>query len=273
MTGKIAIDLKDVQKTLLLPLWGRAVETRQTTPRLVDETAARIIESIDYDFSTISSNINPLTRYAWIARSIHFDRTIRRFLERHPHGTVVNIGCGLDTTFERTDNGTLRWYDLDLPDVISLRRNFIEESERRTFIACSVLDESWTHHLAADRPVMFLAAGVLYYFEEPEVKKLFNRLAGLFPGCEIIFDSTSPLGVRVANQVVIKAGGMDEGSVLRWGLRRAKDLLSWDVRIKVLEEYPMFRFMRKGLTLKGKLTTLESDLLRIMSIIHLRLGP
>lgn len=37
-----------------------------------------------------------------------------------------NLGCGLDTTFERVDNGLLQWYDLDLPDAVELRKGTFE---------------------------------------------------------------------------------------------------------------------------------------------------
>jgi O-methyltransferase involved in polyketide biosynthesis len=57
--------LGSVQRTLLLPLWGRAVETKKNHPLLVDPTAARIIESIDYDFSTIATNISVVSQLAW----------------------------------------------------------------------------------------------------------------------------------------------------------------------------------------------------------------
>ena len=73
----MAVELGSVQKTLLLPLWGRAVETGKAHPLLVDRTAARIVASLDYDFSTIARNISPITRPAWIARSLHIDRTLR----------------------------------------------------------------------------------------------------------------------------------------------------------------------------------------------------
>ncbi len=114
--------LGSVQKTLLLPLWGRAVESRKPHPLLVDPTATRIIGLIDCDFSTIATNISFVSQLAWIARSLHIDRTIRRFLEKHPTATIVNLGCGLDTTFERVDNGRLSWYDLDLPEPGPARR-------------------------------------------------------------------------------------------------------------------------------------------------------
>ena len=104
----IAIDLGSVQKTLLLPLWGRAVETRKQKPLLVDTTAVQIIEKINYDFSTITNNMSEITRLAWIVRCLHIDRTIKQFLLRHPRATIVNIGCGLDTTLNRIDNGSLQ---------------------------------------------------------------------------------------------------------------------------------------------------------------------
>jgi O-methyltransferase involved in polyketide biosynthesis len=269
MSDKIAIDLKSVQETLLLPLWGRAVETTKPNPRLVDKTAAEIVGKIDYDFSTIAANINPLTRFAWIARCIHFDRTIRHFLEKHPNATVVNIGCGLDTTFERIDNGNLLWYDLDLPDVIRLREKFISQSDRRRFIASSFLDDGWTHELSVADNVFFLAAGVFYYFEAAQMREFFSKIAGRFPGSEAVFDAATPLGVRLSNKVVLKAGGMDDNATLKWGLKNASEIRDWDNRIVVLEEYPMYTYMKKGLSLKGRIATLTSDLLRVMSIIHL----
>jgi len=118
MPENINIELKDVQLTLLLPLWGRAVETQKKHPKLIDNSAAEIISRLDYDFTTIASNIHPVTQHEWIARSIHIDKTIREFLVKYSKATIVNVGCGLDTTFNRVDNGSLFWYDLDLPDVI-----------------------------------------------------------------------------------------------------------------------------------------------------------
>lgn len=268
IADKIDIQLGNVQKTLLLPLWGRAVETRKKKPRLVDETAVKIIESIDYDFSTIAQNINEISRYAWIARSLHIDRTIGRFLMRHPKAAIVNIGCGLDTTFERTDNGALYWYDLDLPDVISLRRKFLCESERRKFIARSFLDDSWFQEIATKDNLLCIAAGVFYYFEEEQMKNFFIGVACAFPGSEILFDAASPFGVKVANQKVIKAGGMDESSILRWGIDKIERIRSWDDRIQIIEEYPMFKGMKKGLGIRKMIGTMLFDHYRIMSMVH-----
>src|SRR4029434_839270 len=88
---------------------------REPHPPLVDPAAARIIESIDYDFSTMARNVSFVSQFACIARSLHVDGTIRKLLEQDPMGTIVNLG---NPTFERVDNETLTWFDLDLPDVI-----------------------------------------------------------------------------------------------------------------------------------------------------------
>ena len=267
-----ASELGAVQKTLLLPLWGRAVETAKARPLLVDKTAAAILATLDYDFSTIAKNISPITRLCWIARSLHTDRTIRDFLARQPDATVVNLGCGLDTTFERVDNGALHWIDLDLPDVIELRKQFIPESARRECVACSVLDDAWLQRVPAAKPVFFTASGVLYYLEGAQVQGLFKKLADAFPGCEILFDACSARGLRMANRKVIEAGGMDKSAVLKWAIERAAEIESWDGRFAVLAEYPMFRGFGRELGAKARWGMWLSDKLKIMSMIHLRLG-
>ncbi len=266
------LELGPVQKTLLLPLWGRAIETGKARPLLVDRTAADILATLDYDFSTIARNISPITRLAWIARSLHTDRTIRAFLARYPDATIVNLGCGLDTTFERIDNGSLHWYDLDVPDVIELRKRFIEESGRRQFIACSLLDDAWLPRVQPAGAAFFIASGVFYYCEECQIKALFIRLAEASPGSEVLFDACSPRGLRMANKKVIKAGGMDESAVLKWGIRQAAEMQSWDGRIAILEEYPLFRRFGRELSAKARWGMWMSDSLGIMSMVHLRLG-
>ncbi len=271
MSDKIPVNLGNVQKTMLLPLWGRAMETRKKHPLLVDETAVSVMEKIDYDFSTITKGISAISQYAWIMRSRSVDSIIRAFLTSHPTGTIVNIGCGLDTTFERVDNGQLRWYDLDMPDSINLRRKFILESERRTFISSSFLEKEWLEQIDVKDSVLFIAAGVLYYFEEKDIKTFFNRLAESFPGCEVAFDASSPYGIKMANEMVIKRGGLDEKSYLIWGLESAEDLEKWDNRYEVLDTIYYFKSNRKLLPLNIWLIGAFSDSRRIQYMVHMKI--
>jgi O-methyltransferase involved in polyketide biosynthesis len=268
MANRISVELGNVQKTMFLPLWGRAYETQRERPLLRDPTALEIIEKVDYDFASITRNISEISQVAWIMRSIYVDEVIRNFLDKHPKATVVNIGCGMDTTFERIDNGSLLWYDLDMPDVIALRKKFIMESDRRKFIPASFLEEGWLKKVKVVDGILLIAAGVFYYFEGDEVKAFLKRIADVFPGGEVFFDACSPRGMEIANQRVIASSGLDEKSYLKWGLRNTKDILSWDSRFEILRIY--YYFKRKGLPLKIRMIGLVSDWMRIQYMIHLR---
>lgn len=271
MSEKIAVDLGNIQKTLILPLWGRAFESRKEKPLLVDKTATALVDKLEYDFSSVAQNTSPLTQVAWIMRSIYTDEAIRAFLSKHPQGTIVNIGCGLDTTFERVDNGALLWYDLDLPDVICLRSQLIEESQRRKFISSSFLDEGWLDEITVDDNVLFIAAGVFYYFDESAIKGFLLRLADRFPGCEILFDVSSPYGVKVANKKVIESSGLDKKSHLKWGLESPQVILSWDKRFQLLATRYYFKEKGKLLPLNIRLIGWLSDFLKIQHMVQLRL--
>ena len=118
--------------------------------------------------------------------------------------------------------------------------------------------------------VLFIAAGVFYYFEEEEIKGFFKKSADRFPGGEILFDVCSPYGVKTANQMVIKRAGLDEKSFLIWGLKHTKDILSWDKRFRILRT--IYHFGDKRISLKLRLLGFISDLLKIQYMIHLGLG-
>jgi len=272
MPEKITLELGDIQKTLLLPLWGRAIETQKKKPFLIDKTALSIIQSIPYDFTTITQNISKISQVSWIARSIYFDEKIVAFIDQYPEATIINVGCGLDTTFDRIDNGKLHWFDLDLPDVIQLRKIYISETERRRFISASVFDKNWFRYITNKKQLMFMFAGVLYYFKEKDIRELFSRFLNHFPGVEIIFDYSSNRGVKLANKMVIKRGGMDESANLIWGIDNISDLEKWNIGIKVLDTIPMFREFKKNYPIYKRFEMTISDILRIMSLAHIRIG-
>lgn len=269
MSEKINIDLGHVQKTMFLPLWGRAVETQKVNPLLIDQKAVEIIKKVDYDFAAMTKKINPLSQFSWIKRSMFTDRVVMGFLCQHPNGTIVNIGCGLDTTFERTDNGSLTWYDLDLPDIIELRKKFIPESERRKFIASSFLDEAWYDQIKVSDGLLLIAAGVLYYFSEEQVKSFFSRMVQKFGQCEVVLDVCSPFGIMTANKMVIKNSGLDEKSYLIWGIKNPREILDWDERYELLETFWNFKGndVPKALRFAGRI----SDAMKLQYILHLRL--
>ncbi|WP_374689799.1 class I SAM-dependent methyltransferase [Promineifilum sp.] len=235
--AKIALDSRSaVAETLLIPLYFRALELREPNPLLRDETAAALVERLDYDFGRVK--LQGIDRVGAILRARQFDRWTRAFLAGHPSAAVVHIGCGLDTRFERVDNGEVAWYDLDLPEVIDLRRALLSPRPRNRWLACSVFDPAWVEVVAPiDRSFLFVAEGVLPYFEETRVKGLILMLRQHFPGAELICDAMTPLLVKLKNLELIASGVKAR---LHWGLRRGRDMERWGGGIRLLEEWFYF---------------------------------
>lgn len=185
----IEVALGAAQETLLVPLYGRAELTRQGSTLVDDPKAVEMVEAIDYDFSRFDGSMSLIGS---VLRTRIFDHWIGRWLDAHPTGTVVEIGAGLNTRFERLDNGQAHWFEVDLPDVIDLRRRFFADTERRTMLAASVLDDDWIDTVAATSGPWFLVAeAVLIYLPEPEVRAAVARLAARFPGSLLAFDTWS----------------------------------------------------------------------------------
>ena len=266
------LNLGYVQETLLLPLWGRAIETLKKKPLLIDNTAVSIINKIPYDFTVISKNIDRLIQLGWVARSIYFDKKIKAFIDLHPEATVVNIGCGLDTTFDRVDNGKIQWIDLDLPDTIDLRRKYISESDRMRFIPKSVLDKSWYSEIMSKNCVMLLIAGVLHYFDEKEVKELFNDFHTFIPGAEVIFDYASVMGMKLSNKHIIEKGGMDKSVQIKWGIDNILKMEKWSSNVKVISNMPLYKDHKKYSPPIQRVGMNISDMFKIMSLVHIKIS-
>ena len=164
MEDKHHVRLGAVQETLFITLAARARETQRKRPVLRDPKAVEMLRSIDYDAAKYGRGAGGSVT---VLRTAIMDFWVRAFLAGHPAGTVVEIGTGLNTRFERVDNGQVHWFDLDLPDTIGLRRTFFADTDRRRTVAASVLDEDWLPVVAQSRgPYFFVAEGVLVYLPE-----------------------------------------------------------------------------------------------------------
>lgn len=180
------VSLGEVQETLLIPLYGRARDAHRRRSVLSDAKAAELVEAIDYDFEKFRG---PSLSGSVLRASI-FDSFVRGFLAEHPDGTVVDLGCGLSTRFERLDNGKVRWFDLDVPDTMDLRRRFFSDTDRYTTIAGSIFDTEWFEQVRAPgRPVLLLSEAVLLYFPDEQVRATLSRWVDEFPDTPVAFDT------------------------------------------------------------------------------------
>ena len=235
-SSKEPVLLSGIAETLLIPLWARAVETRRPDAIIRDPKALAIYESLDYDFSKFEGAWTTQTGIA--IRTKILDEGTTDFICRQPRGVVINLGAGLSTRFSRLDNGTLHWYEVDLPEVIELRRLFFRESKRYRLIAGSVKQPSTLECISVGRrPVLILAEGLFMYFPEQDVRIIFDLLSARFPGAEILLEMLAPcaLGMGKYDPCLSKiaGGGLD----FRWTLEDSRALESWDCGLHFLQEW------------------------------------
>jgi O-methyltransferase involved in polyketide biosynthesis len=233
--------LSGVAETLLIPLYNRAMESQRPDAIMKDEKAVALVTQMSYDFDQVRKiRMAEGNKVARIMLTREMDRYARDFLGRHPEAVVVHIGCGLDSRFERVDNGRVEWYDLDLPDVIGLRRKFIgDEGERYHLLGCSVLEEAWLEAVKvhSQRPFLFLAENVFVYFMEAQVKSLVLTLRDHFPGAELVFDGWTPFFVWLGNR---QLSSSKFSGLLHWGFWRSQALEGWGEGIHMLDQWGFF---------------------------------
>jgi len=276
MSETLEQDLSGVSETLLLTLYLRAMESQRPDALIKDEKAEALSKKISdnglYDFGRMRPlHLSEANKLVIILRNREFDRTTRDFLARHPQAVVVHIGCGLDSRFERVDNGQVEWYDLDLPDVIELHRKLIGgEGGRYHLLGCSVLDRAWLDTVSAhgQRPFLFLAEGVFMYFEGAQVKSLVLTLRDRFPGAELVFDSYSPIHVWRHN---LQTSTSKINLRVHWGIWHGQEIEGWGDGIRLLDEWGFFDDPTPRLAHIRWLRPIEA-LDRTLRIYHFQLG-
>ncbi len=269
MANPTTVQLGDVAETLLIPLYMRAIEAQRPDALVKDERAAALVKQLNYDFSRIK--LQGHDRTAILLRNREFDRFTRDFLNRCPEAVVVHIGCGLDTRFQRVDNGRVEWYDLDLPEVIELRRKLIGgEGERYHLLACSMFEHAWLDAvgLQRPRPLLFIAEAVLMYFTEAQVKQFVLTLRECFPGAELVCDAATPFMIRLDN---LQLAFTPVHARVNWGLAHGRDVESWGEGIRLLEEWFYFERPEPRLGAMRMMRHIPG-LRKASGIFHYRLG-
>jgi O-methyltransferase involved in polyketide biosynthesis len=259
--------LKGVERTLLLPLWGRWSESIKENSLIYDQKSVELVACMDYDFQSLESTQHPLTRLAWITRAWNTDHELKIHAPSIPFTTIC-LGCGLDTAFYRNKIPKMNWVDVDLPNVIQIRRQLFGETEGITMHAGSALEKSTFDAIQTDGPVIVLALGLLCYFNESEVKGIMSNLSCLSSEVLIIMDYFSETGIAVSNKMVL-ADNPDTKMI--WHAEGPDDLLSLHTGIEVVETYPMFHKIMAFLSEQERSAASISDQKQINSMAIIRL--
>ncbi len=225
--------LNGVPETLLIPLWARCAETSHPQSIIQDHKACELLAAIDYNFSQFE---NAWKTQAGVAiRTLILDKAVNAFIKQHPNALIINLGAGLDTRFFRVDNSQVEWVDIDLPEVIRLKEALISQTERYRYIASSIFDLAWVETFQeVKRPVLFIAEGVLMYFQQAIVAQFLSDLSSKFPESEMLLEIISPFVSKFSkwHDTVSKTE-----ATFKWGIENAEKLTMLCPTLKILDAW------------------------------------
>jgi len=246
---------------MLITLYARAYESTSRNPIISDSKAVEMIELIRKEIAgsknpihkkILKNKYNPKLAVTMALRSRRFDRYVVDFLLKYPEGTVINLGCGLDTRFYRTDNGKVIWYDIDFPEVIVIRKRFLEENSRHFFIGSSILDQEWLTQVRTGGPCLILAEGVFMYLTEADVQGLFKMIQRHLGYAEIVCEVTNRYWVDRMKSPYMqwkfkRQLGMTGGAVFTFGVPDSRYFEGWSQDYHFLDEWTYFDAQEKKL--------------------------
>ena len=247
-----------VEDTLFIPMLGRIYASEHCPQILYDKKALELKNKLPLDLIEQKKQTQ-YTLLASASRSANMDRFIQSFLERRPDGVIVQLGCGLETTYYRCDNGRTRWYAVDL---------------RELYISGDAFAKDWIKKVrndVLDAPILVTAGGVFHYFEEHKVIALL-RMIGQFGNMEVVFDTVSKRGMTMMKKKYMKQVGHADAQMFFY-VDSAKELAEKiGGNVKVIAEEPYYRYIPKnGLRLSTKVSMAVSDRFCMVKMVQLKL--
>ena len=262
-----------VENTLFIPMLGRIYISEHFQNILYDEKALSLKDVLPKSLVETGSQ-SQYTLLASASRSANMDRYIRDFLRRKPDGVIAELGCGLETTFYRNDDGHTRWYAVDLPDVMEYRKMLLPEPERQTYFAGDAFSNDWIRQVRTDlpdAPILVTAGGLFHYFEEDKVISLF-RMLRQFGDIEVIFDTVNKKGMAMMQKKYMKQVGHADAQMFFYVESAAELAGKIGGGFTEITEEPYYRYIPKnGLKLSTKVSMAVSDRFCMVKMICLNL--
>lgn len=183
-----------ISQTLLIPLYFRAKEAERAdlgkSAILYDELSKDLIKRIPYDYEKFDKG--KFSAVGCCVRAAYFDKKVEDFIALHKNPVVILGGCGLDTRFERLakkhqtsqiknfENAI--FYEIDLPEVIEIRKKFLSPSPQDRYIQASLLDSNFLKEIYDKHQnceFIVVIEGVVMYFENQDLSLMLENLCVL----------------------------------------------------------------------------------------------
>ncbi len=228
------MNLEGVEKTMLLTLYTKAKHSQEKNHKFFDFKAIEVISEIDYDFSMADKDIT--MQMGVISRTIVLDEMVSKYIRSHPDCTIVNIASGMDTRFNRLDNGIIKWYNVDLENSANFRLSYIEDTDRVKTLAYSAMDPSWASKIEYGGDILFIIEGLTMYLDEGDNKRILDIIDENFQSCTVFTEIMPPASVKNVKEKSVEE--MDAQFI--WGVQKGHELLKLNPNFKWIKDENLF---------------------------------
>lgn len=177
--------MNEVNKTLFIPLYGKALISRQGII-ITDKKAEEIWEKEAFPLKGKSKS--KWLAYYMAMRARVFDDWTDRTIQQCPESLVLHIGCGLDDRHDRVRGNYAQWIDVDLPEVISVRQRYFQESSVYHMIGMDAAKPDGIKGFPPANCVIVILEGISMYLQNSELKRLLETLQEKYPEVHILMD-------------------------------------------------------------------------------------
>ncbi|MGF0039487.1 class I SAM-dependent methyltransferase [Peptoniphilaceae bacterium SGI.131] len=260
--------LNGVEDTLYIPLVGRIYASKKFPAFFYDEKALLLESHIPTD--SIDKNSSEYFYMASVCRQKTIDEKIIKFLEENCEVNIVFLGAGLETAYYRIGNKSANFYQVDLPDVIEIRKRVLGNADNEKLISSDMFKLDWIKEIDTALPTLISVSGVYQYFDEYKIIEMIKSMKAKIPKGELIFDATNSNGLKFANKYVKKTGNMN--AQMYFSVDNPREFAN-NTGTKLLEVDGFFqRALRDchGLKLTTKIYMYFADKLNRTLVIHLR---
>jgi len=263
-------DYEGVEDTLFIPLTAR-VNISKMFPEYFHDRKALEMENLVKD-KQIEKKSSQYTMMASVARSYNLDQMTQEYIDKHDKCNIVNLGAGLETSYFRIDRKNSHYFEVDLPDVIELRENYIGIGENEKFIKGDLFKLDWCNELDTTLPTLMIVSGVFQYFHEEEILEFIAKAKDIFANAELIFDATNKFGIRYSNIYVKRTG--NKSALMHFYIENPREFAK-KANCQLIECRGFYKdalnMLSKKLSLYTKISMKIADKRNNAMILHLKL--
>jgi len=245
------MNLSEISRTAILALTCRAVESEKENPVFNDPMAVLCLERVlsmsseeekkrILKWKRMYAGIQARDAKARALTARSFDSIANLFISNHPGCAVINLACGLDTRFWRIEHERCKYVELDLPELIELKKEILRDHLDYELIGCSVLDTSWIDRVTSEGNSNFLLLGeaVFYYLPKEEVTGLLQVIAQRFDRSQLVLDMAPEKYTRGLwkRLIYLESRAWDIDVSFASGINHPRDIESYGKGFKVIGE-------------------------------------